>query len=686
MKKLFLFAIAAMLFGASCQQNEMVEANGASNVKLVLDIPELAGTRAGETNMNSGLGAIDNFDADEWAKYDVRYMMEIYDATDGHVNFEEPIKSREIKTVDEYSEIMFEARLIPNRTYRFVVWADFVEQGTQDDLCYDTTDLNAITRKSVVAMDECQDAYFIQKDLYVSSNGISENLVLKRPFGKIRVITTDHNEVNFGSEPERVAIKFYNHKLYTTLNAVTGTASGETLNEYTYTVAKDAPYTEGYDEVAENMTLFADYILAGDFETEGAQEINFTIEVWGKDGRVINSHDFNTQIPLGRNHLTTIVGNLLTIKNDFTISIDDNFDGEYINNWDKEAINIAEDGFGIGELNDNNNYEFVVTAGADSFTLVVPAEVVDETTGNLNAAELDFVASEAELTAASFTIKDLKVDVTRAAVEAIVDRGNMVISNIDNGVNIKFDLYYTTNPNAEYVEYNNIRYQYNGNTRIKVALAAPVVEASVEGNVITLTWEAIEGAGNYAITCGTEMPVFVEETSYIFTGEYETEYTFAVVAVPAEEALYYASAAAEVSATTEVEVKEVVATLAFDNKAKRTEYDWKSKQVWEDNGVVVTNERVYFWTNIIGDYANPARFSRGTTLTVAVEGNISKIVFDCNKSSYANDLKNSFDSNVKANVENDKVTVELDGTDNSFVINSLEDDVRMDKIEVTYIK
>lgn len=334
MKKLLFFAIGAMLFGASCQQNGMGEANGASNVKLVLDIPELVGTRAGETNMNSGLGAIDNFDAGEWAKYDVRYMMEIYDATDGYVNFEKPIKSREIKTVDEYSEIMFETRLIPNRTYRFVVWADFVKQGTQDDLCYDTTDLNAITRKSVVAMDEYQDAYFIQKDLYVSSNGISANLVLKRPFGKIRVITTDHNEVNFGSEPETVAIKFYNHKLYTTLNAVTGTASGETLNEYTYTVAKDAPYTEGYDEVAENMTLFADYILAGDFETEGAQEINFTIEVWGKDGRVINSHDFNTQIPLGRNHLTTIIGNLLTIKNDFRISIDDNFDGENINNWD----------------------------------------------------------------------------------------------------------------------------------------------------------------------------------------------------------------------------------------------------------------------------------------------------------------------------------------------------------------
>ena len=83
------------------------------------------------------------------------------------------------------------------------------------------------------------------------------------------------------------------------------------------------------------------------------------------------------------------------------------------------------------------------------------------------------------------------------------------------------------------------------------ALATPEVEAAVEGNVITLTWTAIENAAQYGITVGTEMPVFVEETTYTFTGEYETEYTFNVVAVPADEETYAVSEAAVVTATTE---------------------------------------------------------------------------------------------------------------------------------------
>lgn len=83
------------------------------------------------------------------------------------------------------------------------------------------------------------------------------------------------------------------------------------------------------------------------------------------------------------------------------------------------------------------------------------------------------------------------------------------------------------------------------------ALATPVVEASVEGNVVTLTWAAVENAAQYSITVGTEMPVFVEDTTYVFTGEYETEYTFNVVAVPADEEKFAASEAATAKATTE---------------------------------------------------------------------------------------------------------------------------------------
>ena len=245
MKKLLFSLMALALLGVSCQEHEepMPVAPEEVDVTIAVGVPELA-TRAGETGMNSGLGAIDNFDDDEWARYDVRYILEVYESTDGFKNHETPIRAREVKTLDKYAETTFNLRLIPNRTYRFVVWADFVYQGSEDDLYYNTTDLKAITRLgAAVAMDETQDAYFKKQDILVTPNGINENIELKRPFGKIRVITTDYTQLNYGSKPKEVKVEFYNHQLLTSLNAVTGIASGETFNTYSYAVAKDAPYT-----------------------------------------------------------------------------------------------------------------------------------------------------------------------------------------------------------------------------------------------------------------------------------------------------------------------------------------------------------------------------------------------------------------------------------------------------------
>ena len=58
------------------------EGRGAVDITIGIDVPELA-TRTGETDMNSAKGAIDNFSDDEWEKYDIRYMLEIYDVTEG---------------------------------------------------------------------------------------------------------------------------------------------------------------------------------------------------------------------------------------------------------------------------------------------------------------------------------------------------------------------------------------------------------------------------------------------------------------------------------------------------------------------------------------------------------------------------------------------------------------------------
>ena len=72
------------------------------------------------------------------------------------------------------------------------------------------------------------------------------------------------------------------------------------------------------------------------------------------------------------------------------------------------------------------------------------------------------------------------------------------------------------------------------------------------------------------------------------------------------------------------------ATLTFDaDKANRTEYT-TSKQVWMQNGITVTNDN-----GNVGDYANPVRFYKNTTVTIEAAG-MTTIIFDC---SYPDDTK-----------------------------------------------
>lgn len=123
------------------------------------------------------------------------------------------------------------------------------------------------------------------------------------------------------------------------------------------------------------------------------------------------------------------------------------------------------------------------------------------------------------------------------------------------------------------------------------------------------------------------------------------------------------------------------ATLSFANKAQRTSFS-TSTQVWVQNGITVTNNKSKSTSNV-GDYANPARFYKSSELIVECsEGNITKIVFDCNSPSYATAMQTSI--GAAATASSDKVTVILDGSSTSFAVSSLGGQVRMDAITVTY--
>ena len=76
-------------------------------------------------------------------------------------------------------------------------------------------------------------------------------------------------------------------------------------------------------------------------------------------------------------------------------------------------------------------------------------------------------------------------------------------------------------------------------------------------NAVTLTWNAVEGAANYSVQVDDDVAETITATSYTFTGDYEVEYTFTVIALPTDAEANTASEAAVVKATTEA--KPVVA-------------------------------------------------------------------------------------------------------------------------------
>ena len=164
------------------------------------------------------------------------------------------------------------------------------------------------------------------------------------------VLATDLAELNLNTDPGKVLVN-YSTKQPQVFDAVTGTISEyeEVSFEYEYapSVGKyslaDNYYTEGYDAMVEDnlhthMTLFTDYILA----TDTQEPIHFTMTVLDKEGVEIKTTDFNTEIPVKRNNLTTILGNVLTISSDISITIDDSF-SEQGNDYDLVFVSSARE-------------------------------------------------------------------------------------------------------------------------------------------------------------------------------------------------------------------------------------------------------------------------------------------------------------------------------------------------------
>ena len=339
MKAKIFSLMALVLCLVSCQTEPEgfdVIVDGEVDTVITVTIPE-AETRAG----SSSLGVFNNGILDD-ENVTMRYILEIY--------YGDESRDRLVDYSDG-TEVAFPVRLVPDRHYNFVVWADVVTKEatatefTDDDNHYNTENLEAITLNGEWdAMDETRDAftgYFNtatdgNKTPYNGSKAI--NIPLTRPFAKLRVITTDFDElakygivaksgqVSYSSEYRgRASFNAYNGE---PSDAVTSFRGGA------YDIVAYASENGG-----DEHTIFSDYIFAS---TNG-DIVKFDLNIYEDEegNNLIKANHFNTDIRVKRNYITTIRGDVLTDGNNIKVEVSDDFEnGQYPNDppYYQEAV------------------------------------------------------------------------------------------------------------------------------------------------------------------------------------------------------------------------------------------------------------------------------------------------------------------------------------------------------------
>jgi hypothetical protein len=284
------FAFAAILIGFVACQNDTERMDvtvGDLEVKVAVTVPE---SRAGshEGIFQSGLLG---------DSLTMRYILQIY-YTDPETN-----KSIDPIRLVEYSNekgVVFEVRLAPGRDYKFVAWADVVNGVDGGDKHYDTENFEQITIIDTLsnrwnAMDETRDAYTAADSVLNFNSASTISLSLRRPNAKLRVVTTD-----WADDAADTVTVTYTTPHRTTFNALTGQFGDATTTKvHTYTLSNV------YNETDSVRTIFSDYFFADDND-------NVKFDMVVKCGSEVTNHQFNTEISVKSNYLTTIKGNLLT--------------------------------------------------------------------------------------------------------------------------------------------------------------------------------------------------------------------------------------------------------------------------------------------------------------------------------------------------------------------------------------
>lgn len=302
---LSVFAVASMLFAASCQQELNPVTDGDTTVTFTVSAGDVA-TRA--------IADGTNVDILHWEIYSTDIE------TAAH-----PLGEGRVEDADGNKEFTVELKLLADQEYNIVFWAEVKGAGH-----YDTSDLRNVKIVSYSdenANDETRAAFFAVHN-FETENGaaINETVYLYRPFAQINLGSTTY-ETSFNlSEPLKVeSTSMTVNKIANVFNTLSGEGVADNFDGK---VTFQAAATPNGDVDATEKKLVVNgetyYWLGMNYLIVNGNSDNVTVDVTLNTNHGEVKHTVSN-VPVKENYRTNLLGNFLTTGATFNVVVDERF-------------------------------------------------------------------------------------------------------------------------------------------------------------------------------------------------------------------------------------------------------------------------------------------------------------------------------------------------------------------------
>lgn len=402
-KKLFFFAslltAAAATLGLTSCSNEMTPdqpiREGMVDVVMTTSMPQ----ELQSYGVNSAEGGLKNL---EDKGYSVRYIMEVY-PKGSTTKVQRMIKYVPMSEGGSYRTTSFETRLLASE-YNFVFFADIVRQvnaypyndpnpypglnkpyyanryffsntDESSDVLIRPIDVNTAVAgdlqticASIAATDTFQNPYLEMYDAYSCSEAVdlrieptTQSFTLKRPFAKLRLITTDADKLLTTPDWSKSRVDITVSDIPTGFNALSG-ASVNVADRGYWNGGIQALNSDLYSNENDNASEKTISVFYLPVPANG-QNLTFQMYIKDASGNYLAQRvSLEVQnVPLVGNKLTTIKGNLLSKNATFNVTIDDEFEKD-------DEGNIIDNEIFVGEVSSEQELKAALTGGSDVIT------------------------------------------------------------------------------------------------------------------------------------------------------------------------------------------------------------------------------------------------------------------------------------------------------------------------------